>query len=53
MNQLSPSYYISCGKSLWESERKGAGDEAVTDTDRNRVLEPNSKPPPSPGLVGS
>lgn len=52
MKQPSPSYYLSCGKSLWESKPVEADDEAVALADHSRVLEPSIEPQLNVSPVG-
>lgn len=53
MNRPSPSYYLSCGKSLWERKQEDADDEAVVPADLSHVLELSIKPQLNMSLVSS
>lgn len=53
MNQPSPSYYLSSGKSLWERKQEEAEDEAVMPADLSHVLELSIKPQLNLSLVSS
>lgn len=53
MNQPTPSYYLSCGKSLWERKQEEAEDEAVMPADLSHVLEQSIKPQLNLSLVSS
>lgn len=53
MKQPSPSYYLSCGRSLWERKQEEADDEAVIPADLSHVLELSIKPQLNVSLVSS
>ncbi|XP_056894661.1 tudor domain-containing protein 5 isoform X1 [Takifugu flavidus] len=44
MEQPSPSYYLSRGKSLWESKQEDADDEAVIPADLGHAMELSTEP---------
>lgn len=53
MKQPSPSSYLSCGRSLWESKREDADDAAVIPADLSHVLELSIKSQLNVSLVSS
>lgn len=53
MEQPSPSYYLSRGKSLWESKQEDAEDEAVIPADLGHAMELSTEPQLNVSLVSS